>query len=297
MGRHTSVAFTGMRERTVKHACHADDTVHFACGLRIYSGCEVVRLSKNSQATSAKNILGCAVFLWVAAGILRAQTANVIFPEAPSPASAGSSWQDAPAESKRPITASNHAKFIFPGQTAPHLTATDKVNMGLIHGISLYSAAGWVVASEYVHLIDGAPNYGTNLGAYGQRLGAAALRGYSEEVLGTSILSPLLHEDPRFFRMGPRRGIAARTLYAVTRTVVTRDDNGGQTLNLSLLGGNLTGAALTNAYYPAANRSAGQTLRTFGGSMGGAAFGFVADEFLPDKLLSRTMVAVHLRRR
>ena len=193
--------------------------------------------------------------------------------------------------------ASVRSKFIFPGQTAPQLSATDKVYMGLIHGISLYSAAGWVLAAEYEQVTNGTPNFGTNLGAYGQRLGAAALRGYSEEVLGTSVLAPLLHEDPRFYKMDQRRNVALRATYAVTRTIITRDDRGHFTPNFQLVGGNLAGAALTNAYYLAFNRGFNQTLKTFEGSMAGSAFGFFADEFLPDKLLTRTMVAVHLRHR
>lgn len=218
-------------------------------------------------------------------------------PDAPSAVTGIGQEQGMVGTRAHPVVASNHAKFIFPRQTAPPLSPVDKVNMGLIHGISLYSSIGWVVASEYEHLIEGAPNYGTDAGAYGQRLGSSALRGYTEEVLGTSVLAPLLHEDPRFYRMATGHGIVLRTAYAVTRTVVTRTDAGGHTLNLSLLGGNLAGAALTNAYYPAQNRGFAQTFRTYGGSMGGAAFGFVVDEFLPDKILSRTMIAVHLRHR
>ena len=204
-------------------------------------------------------------------------------PDAPSSLASGDG--DGP-DSREP---SRRDKFIFPDQTAPRLSGMDKFNMGLIHGISFYSATGWVLAAEYGHVLNGAPNYGTDTGAYGQRLGSAALRGYSEEVLGTSVLAPLLHEDPRFYRMGPGHSVSRRGWYAITRTLVTRNDAGGRTLNLSLLGGNLTGAALTNAYYPARNRSAGQTFQTYAASMGGAAFGFVVDEFLPGKLLTRTI--------
>jgi hypothetical protein len=197
----------------------------------------------------------------------------------------------------RTTTATVRAKFIFPGQIAPHLTPTDKVYMGLIHGVSLYSAVGWVVAAEYEQVTNGTPNYGTDTGAYGQRLGAAALRGYSEEVLGTSVLAPILHEDPRYYKMGNRHNVAVRTAYAVTRTIITRDDNGHLTPNFSLVGGNLAGAALTNAYYPDFNRGFNQTLKTFEGSMGGAAFGFFANEFLKDKILNEGMIAIHLKQR
>jgi len=232
---------------------------------------------------------------------------TTVLPDAPSASIAVSSSSQTASQPQqtssgfedghRATTANVWAKFIFPGQIAPHLTATDKVYMGVLHGVSLYSVVGWVVAAEYEQVTNGTPNYGTDTGAYGQRLGAAALRGYSEEVLGTSVLAPILHEDPRYYKMGNRHNVAVRTAYAVTRTIITRDDNGHLTPNFSLLGGNLAGATLTNAYYPEFNRGFNQTLKTFEGSMGGAAFSFFADEFLKEKILDRTMIAIHLKQR
>jgi len=227
-------------------------------------------------------------------------------PDAPSANIASSSSSEAsPLEEAqssfedghRTTTATVQAKFIFPGQIAPHLTATDKVYMGVLHGVSLYSVVGWIVAAEYAQVTNGTPNYGTDTGAYGQRLGAAALRGYSEEMLGTSVLAPILHEDPRYYKMGNRHNVAVRTAYAVTRTIITRNDDGHLTPNFSLVCGNLAGATLTNAYYPDFNRGFNQTLKTFEGSMGGAAFSFFADEFLKEKILDRTMIAIHLKQR
>lgn len=200
----------------------------------------------------------------------------------------------APTSSARLTMAAPHDKFILPEETAPHLTAGNKVAMGLIHGASLDSVAVWLLSSGYSHVLNSAPNYGTDSGAYGQRLGASALRGYTEETIGTSVLAPLLHQDPRFYKMGPRRNLAVRAAYAVTRTVVTRTDSGHLAPNYSLVGGNLAGATLTNAYYPNASRTAGQTLSTFGGSMGGAAFAFFAAEFFPDRIVARALARVHL---
>lgn len=186
--------------------------------------------------------------------------------------------------------ASTTEKYILPGQLAPKLTVGNKVELGFIHGISLYSAAGWVVSAEYSQLINTTPNYGTDSGAYGARLGAAALRGYSDEVLRDSLMANVFHQDPRYYKMGPRHNIAVRSLYAVTRTLVTRGDDGHLAPNYSLLAGNAVGAALTNAYYPDVNRGLGQTAETFGSSMYGTAFSFFAAEFL-----SGALEAAHLK--
>ena len=186
--------------------------------------------------------------------------------------------------------ASKTDKYIVPGQLAPKLDTSDKVVFGLIHGVSAYSVAGWFVSSGYSHVLNTSPNYGTDKGAYGERLGAAALRGYSEELLKDSLMANVFHQDPRYYKMGPAHNVAVRTAYSVSRILVTRNDDGRLAPNYSLVSGNLLGAALTNAYYPEANRGLGQTARTFGSSMYGAAFSFFASEFL-----SGALEAVHFK--
>ncbi|NYF78844.1 hypothetical protein [Granulicella arctica] len=186
--------------------------------------------------------------------------------------------------------ASPTEKFILPGQLAPKLTSGNKVELGLIHGISLYSALGWVVSSGYSQIINSSPNYGVDKGAYGQRLGAAALRGYSDEVLRDSVMANVFHQDPRYYKMGPSHNIAVRTFYSVSRVLVTRGDDGRLAPNYSLVAGNAVGAALTNAYYPNFNRGFDQTAKTFGNSMYGTAFSFFASEFL-----SGALESIHLK--
>ncbi len=186
--------------------------------------------------------------------------------------------------------ASATAKFIYPGQTAPKLTARDKVAIGLIHGVSAYSILGWFVSSGISHGNDSSPNYGVDKGAFGERLGASAIRGYSAEILKDSVLSPILHQDPRYYKMGPGHSLRVRAGYAVSRILVTRNDNGRLAPNYTVVGGNLLGAALTNAYYPEVNRSLGQTAQTFGASMYGGSLSYLASEFL-----SEALEKIHLR--
>ncbi|WP_263383005.1 hypothetical protein [Granulicella arctica] len=186
--------------------------------------------------------------------------------------------------------ASRTDKYILPGQLAPKLDTGDKIELGFIHGVSAYGVLGWFVSSGYSHIINGDPNYGTDKGAYGERLGAAALRGYSTELLKDSVMANAFHQDPRYYKMGPAHNAFVRAGYSVSRILVTRNDDGRLAPNYSLVSGNLVGAALTNAYYPDVNRGFGQTARTFGSAMYGSAFSFVAAEFL-----SGALEAVHLK--
>jgi hypothetical protein len=185
--------------------------------------------------------------------------------------------------------ASHTDKYIAPGQIAPRLSASDKVKMGIKDAISPLSAVGWLVSAGYSQGVNGSPNYGTNATAFAQRFGAAAARAGSEGMFSDSIMAPVFHEDPRYYKMGSGHNFFKRVGYSITRPLLTRTDGGHQTINLAYLSGNLAGSFLTQAYYPPVNRGVSQVMQTYGGSIGGGALGFFVSEFLDD-----TLQALHL---
>ena len=67
-----------------------------------------------------------------------------------------------------------------------------------------------------------------------------------------------LYQDPRYFTKG-KGGFLKRTGYAISREVVTRNDDGHNHVNTSELLGNAAAAGISNAYYPAADHSFGNT--------------------------------------
>jgi hypothetical protein len=188
------------------------------------------------------------------------------------------------AEARRRFLATRSDITIYPGQSAPALSAHDKEILGLKQTFTLFTLIGWTTSAGYTQLVNGSPNYGTDSGAFGERLGAAALRNTTQNIFGNVIFAPLFHEDPRYYKMGKGHKGYNRILYAASRALITRADDGRATPNYSLIGGRVVGAALSNTYYPQANRGFGQTAETFGTSMAGAAFGFVVTEFLDEAL-------------
>lgn len=175
---------------------------------------------------------------------------------------------------------------------AQPLTAGEKMKAGLTDMYSFETVASWFLAAGWEQLTNGAPNYGTDKGAFGQRLGAAAIRSESQNLFSEVILAPVLHEDARYYVEGPSHNFLQRTEYAVTRTLVTRTDNGGRTINGALLLGYAGAAALTPTYYPSDNHNFADVASVFGGGVGGAALGFFITEFSQD-----TLRALHLARR
>ncbi len=197
----------------------------------------------------------------------------------------------APAGAIRP--AGRYDAVIAPGQAAPVLSVHDKFILGVKDSVSPFSAVAWVINAGYEQATDGSPNYGYDGRSGGkvfvQRLGAAAARDVSQDFFSDSILAPILHEDPRYYRVGNRKNFIYRLFYSGTRPIFTRTDGGHTTINFAQLGGNFAGSVLTQAYYPPPNTSFTETMKTFGASVGGSALGDVVSEFF-----SGAFAALHL---
>jgi hypothetical protein len=210
----------------------------------------------------------------------------------PAQTSVAKSAGTATASAAKPKRRPGHlAMTVQANEVALPMPAHDKFIGGLRDSYTLFAMAGWVSSAGWSQLTNGSPNYGTDAGAFGERLGAAALRSATQGIMTKSIFAPLYHQDPRYFTMGRGNSFFKRAFYAGTRVLVTRTDSGRETLNISLLSGNAVGALTTPAYYPSHNTSASQVAKTFGTSLGGSAVGFLVDEFFIDAL-----VELHLRK-
>lgn len=183
-------------------------------------------------------------------------------------------------------------KYIPAGMTAQPITAHDKVLLGLRDLYSPLNFVAMVASAGYEHVVNGAPNYGTDRGAFGQRLGAAAIRESTQGLFTDTVFAPILHEDPRYFVQGSEHNVLYRTIYAGTRPLITRTDHGHSTVNGALLAGYAASTALSYTYYPKINQNFNDMASAFGGSIGGAALGFVVSEFSDDLLR-----AVHLKKK
>jgi hypothetical protein len=203
----------------------------------------------------------------------------------------GASGGVAAAEAGDAEVAPRLRKFIPAGQRTLPLSRGDKILLGFRNIPTQEELVAVIADGLWEQLVNGAPNYGTDAGAFGERLGAAGIREASESLFTDATFAPILGEDPRYYVEGRNYSVVHRTLYALTRTLITRKDDGESSINGALLLGYASSAALTNAYYPGVNVSLGQTMRDYGGSLGGAAAGFVATEFQRDILHF-----LHLRR-
>jgi hypothetical protein len=102
--------------------------------------------------------------------------------------------------------------------------------------------------------------YGQGAAGYAKRFGAGYADEVSSRLFSGALYPSLFHQDPRFFYQG-LGSKGSRALYAVTRSVVTRGDDGREQPNYSRILGAFTAAALNNAYRPGNDRSVSGTFR------------------------------------
>jgi hypothetical protein len=127
------------------------------------------------------------------------------------------------------------------------------------------------------------PDYRQGAIGYGERYGAAYADGITDIMIGGAILPSLLHQDPRYFYQGTGTN-KSRAFHALTSPFVCKGDNGKWQPNYSTMGGDLSAAALSNAYYPPSNRGVGLFLSNFFIDTGQRAAANLAQEFILRRL-------------
>jgi hypothetical protein len=103
------------------------------------------------------------------------------------------------------------------------------------------------------------PEWGQGLQGYAKRFGAAYSDAFIGNFFGNAVLTSLLKEDPRYFQKG-KGSMTKRFLWAASSTVWCKRDNGKWGPNYANVGGNLIGSAVARVYYPASERTVGNTV-------------------------------------
>ncbi len=165
--------------------------------------------------------------------------------------------QVALAEQQRVLGFIPNFYVIYDSKNAVPLTAKLKFQMAYKVSIDPISIAG----AAFIALVNQAadrPSYQQGMKGYGQRFGQEYLDGVTDIMVGGAILPVLLHQDPRYYYQGTGT-TKSRTLHAISNPFVCKGDNGRWQPNYSSIGGDLASSALSNLYYPRADRGVGPT--------------------------------------
>jgi hypothetical protein len=166
---------------------------------------------------------------------------------------------------------------------AVSLTAKQKMSLAFRSAIDPVTFAAAIGVAGWGEIINSDTDNGFGWGADGfaKRAGAKYLDAFDGTMIGNGILPSLLHQDPRYFRLG-HGSTTHRALYAVAAAFICKHDNTGKwEPNYSNVGGNLAAGAISNLYYPT---ETGWSTTIINGMVVTAegAVGAVFQEFWPD---------------
>ncbi|HEY5382589.1 MAG TPA: carboxypeptidase-like regulatory domain-containing protein [Acidobacteriaceae bacterium] len=121
--------------------------------------------------------------------------------------------------------------------------------------------------------------YGRGASGYGKRLGAGMADATVGTMLSGSILPVVFRQDPRYFYKGTG-SVRERTWYALKTAVIAKGDNGKWQPAYANVLGSFGAGAVSNLYYPAADRGAALTVENGFIAIGFDGFSNVMQEFL-----------------
>ncbi len=130
---------------------------------------------------------------------------------------------------------------------------------------------------------DSFSGYGQGAAGYGKRFAAALGNDLTSSYLSEAVFPSIFHQDPRYFYQGSG-STKSRLWHALSWTVIARSDRGHSMPNYSYLLGDLTAGAVSNLYYPRADRGAGLVLSNFAIGVGSQAAKDALREFLFKRL-------------
>lgn len=149
---------------------------------------------------------------------------------------------------------------VYTSDPAP-LTSKLRFRLALRTAIDPFTLAGVAMLAGFDQAAD-SPRYVQGAQGYGERFGANYGNAFTEIVLDGAVFPSLLRQDPRYYYKGTGT-TESRVVHVLSSLVIAKGDNGRLQPNYSVIGGDLTSAALQNLYYPRANRGVGLVFQGF----------------------------------
>lgn len=202
-------------------------------------------------------------------------------PATPAPVVATPTAVDNAADDHRMFKVLPNYKTINdPNQPFEPLSAGEKFAL-VQHYFDPFTFVFTSITASIEQATDEKTDYGQGVMGYAKRYGADFTDGFTNELFVTGVFPTLLHEDPRYYRLGHGSGWK-RTGYALSRILIAHSDSGNQRINASEFLGNFASGALSITYYPQSERNISGVFTRMGVEISYDALFNVMKEFYPD---------------
>ncbi len=202
-------------------------------------------------------------------------------PDAPKPPTAHSTAEAEPQQTKRIFFIIPNFRSVSADVKLPPTTTREK--FGIFVGDSFdYSAFAQVAVLSGFSDFEGTnPSFGSGFPAYGQYYWRNYANIFDGNLMTEFLMPWATHEDPRYYTLEHGSGLR-RIGYALSMIVITRNDEGNPTANVSEVLGDGIAASVSNLYYPGTDQGAAETGKRWGILLGVNGVANVLKEFWPD---------------
>src|SRR4051812_38096821 len=97
------------------------------------------------------------------------------------------------------------------------LSVKDKWKLFAKESYDPFTAGSSLLGAAFSQKGNNDPRYGNGGKAYVQRFGAAMADFTTQNLFSAALLASVLHQDPRYYRMGPRKNLLYRAGYSVSQ--------------------------------------------------------------------------------
>jgi hypothetical protein len=202
-------------------------------------------------------------------------------PEAPEPAASQPATKSRMHElEERMMGLQPKAGVVTVGAPVQPLTVHDKFTL-FYHSTYPWQFLSSAITAGIGQATDSFHDYGQGMQGYGKRYGASLADASLGAFFGGFVMPSLLHEDPRFYRMGSGP-VTRRALHAALTALICHRDDGTTGPAYGKISGAFMATSVGNAYYPDRDRGAGTTLSRGALIIAGSAINAELDEFWPD---------------
>lgn len=163
---------------------------------------------------------------------------------------------------------------------AAPLTWKQKYSLAARGTFDPVSMIGVAFSAGFEQATNAYAGYGQGAEGYSKRAAARFAYGRSSDFLTHAVFPSLFHQDPRYYYQGTG-SVKSRFVHAVSSAFITRGDSGRTVPNYSYFLGDLSAGALSNLYYPQANRGAHLVFTNAAVGLAGRLAGNLLREFLP----------------
>lgn len=185
------------------------------------------------------------------------------FPDAPQP-QASSTTTAAPQSSNAPAAGPQQTKrilFIIPNFRSvsadvklPPTTSREKFKLFLEDSFDYSAFVEVALVAGDADLHKSEPEFHHGAPAYARYYWHSFADNTDGNLMTEALVPMATREDPRYYTLG-HGGFVRRSVYSVSRLIITRDNQGNATPNFSEIVGNGAASGIANLYYPGADRT------------------------------------------